>query len=784
MMKRIWFLALLTALCLPLVGAALGEEAADAAMTDGAPDEAEMAEENAEEAALPAVYARMAVNGGMIEIVSTELEGERWLFLPAHADMDALTLHMEDEVFWTAPEEADEEGVFSAPVTDADGTVLFELHVMRSENLRALYLFSDDPIGHGRKWLEDCDYHENETTGSMAMVDVDGTVRHVNEITKLRGRGNSTWGLLKKPYQIKLKTKDDLLDTGVKEERSRTWVLLAENMDFSLLHNRITFDLALEIGIPEASRSEFVDLYYDGEYRGTYLLCEKVEVGEGRVDILDYDDILRALNDRAGKHDLDALEVGSAKNRFSNEFFFIQDVEAPSDPSSGGYLIELESPLTLSDRCYFTLSDGRTYAFKSPENPSEAMAAYASELLEEGRRTLLFGGTDPESGLTIADRFDIDAFARVALINELAYNVDGFSWSSSFFVLPEGETRFRPGPPWDFDLAYRYLVNGTSGQSAGLKDESGWLPLFYSCDEFRESMRNVYGETIYPVLTEILLGDGTGRYLRPLDEYAREIAASKRMNERLNTLWQEKRFQYGDTWEEDLTLLRRFLTQRGEWLYETLMGEPTQGTDDIDLYLDAIYTCVEDSQRFCAYPWSDGEIVDFSSDQVSEADEENYAIWRVEAVIGPTEGRTFGDMPMVRLNGTPLACERMEDGTLRVAFTFEDLTYRPVDFYGEDMGLVFDADEYAARHPDIAEECGGDPELLLEAFYYDGMCEGQAGNAFFNPRTMQFYMPYLSDYLYDNWEDYYLEFMNGSAQDWMETLDTRFRPPVMDALNR
>lgn len=777
-------ITLLTALCLLLAGAAMGEEAS-------VPDEVQTVSDEAqtvpgEEAAAPVVYARMSVNSGMIEIVSTDLDGEPWLFLPAHADMDGLALSVEGEgeIAFVMPQEADEEGVYDVTVTDADGTALFELHVMRSENLRALYLFSDDPVEHGREWLEDCERHEKETTASMAMVAVDGTVQHVNEITKLRGRGNTTWEGEKKPYQIKLKEKDDLLDTGIKEERSRTWVLLAENLDFTLLHDRITFDLALEIGLSESSRSEFVDLYYDGEYRGTYLLCEKVEVGEGRVDILDYDDILEALNDRAGKHDLEALEVGTAKNRFENEFFYIQDVEQPSDPSSGGYMIEMESPTTLSDRCYFTMDDGWIYAFKSPENPSKEMVAYVSELLEEGRRTLLGGGTDSESGLTLADRFDVDAFARVALINELAYNVDGFTWSSSFFVLPEGETRFRPGPPWDFDRAYRYLANSSSEQSVGFKDESGWLSLFYSCDEFRKQMRSVYGEALYPALTDILLGEESGQYLRPLDEYVREIAASKRMNERIHPGSEDRRFQYGETWTEDIALLRQFLTQRGEWLYETLMGEPTQGTDDIDLYLDAIYTCVEDSQRFGAYSWSDGQVASFSSELLSEADEENYAVWSVEAVIAPTGGRTFGDTPLVRLNGTPLASERMEDGTLRVAFTFEDLTYRPVDYYGDDMGLVFNAELYAARYPDIAEECGGDPELLLETFYYDGMCEGQVGNAFFNPKTMQFYMPYLSSYLYDSWEEYYMEFMNGSAQDWMENLETRFRPPVTDALER
>ena len=68
---------------------------------------------------------------------------------------------------------------------------------------------------------------------------------------------------------------------------------------------------------------------------------------------------------------------------------------------------------------------------KNPEYASSAMVAYVSEKLETARRALLNHGTDPETGTRAVEVLDVDAFARIALINEFSYNRDGFSASSS-----------------------------------------------------------------------------------------------------------------------------------------------------------------------------------------------------------------------------------------------------------------------------------------------------------------------------------------------------------------
>lgn len=738
----------------------------------------------------------LPVAGGTVEVDATLLEDEYWLFLPAHADLASLTLRFRGttpdgdliwrsgmgetpflpnrSINWLAVAEASD-GVYRACLYRADGTPELALNVMRSENLRAFYLFSDDPIAHGRAWLEDCPRHENETSAAMAIVSPNGHVDHAGDISKLRGRGNGTWANEKRPYQLKLTDKANLLDTGNRDERSRTWVLLAESTDSTFLHNRLALDLGLELGMSETSRSEYVDLYYDGEYRGLYLLCEKVEVNEGRVDIPDYEKMLESWNQQAGIHDLEALEVGKATNRYGNEYAFIKDVYTDENLGAGGYLLEMENEYTtLSNRCWFRLGDGSVIAFKSPENPSQEMVAYVSELLEEGRRIALNGGTDPETGLILADRFDLDSFARIALINELAYNLDGFTHSSSFFVLPEGETRFRAGPAWDFDLAWRYNrdINGMS--AACFKSENGWLPLFYRCVDFRVMMQRLYQQEMYPLIVNILLGEQRGLYLRPLDDYAQEIAASQRMNAQIFQTAFSPWLLYGADAQEDLALLRKFLYERSEWMYGL-------EANSVELNLSTVFLFLEETINLTVYSWSgwvEAELL--ALEMVSEATETDYAIWRAETKLTPKDGYSFPDNPVIRLNNTYLTGSIMEDGSIRISFTFPDLSYRPVLFEGDDFGLIYDYESYLRNHPEVKELCGTDPEAVLEYFVYEGMYEGHQGNAFFSPPEIARRFPETVEMLGTDWSLYYDELLYGDGAEWILARKTTYRPPVMD----
>ena len=67
----------------------------------------------------------------------------------------------------------------------------------------------------------------------------------------------------------------------------RRWVLLANYLDRTLLRNHLAFFLEGAEGNTSAwtPRGQFVELILNGEHLGNYYLCEKISVGDNRIDL-------------------------------------------------------------------------------------------------------------------------------------------------------------------------------------------------------------------------------------------------------------------------------------------------------------------------------------------------------------------------------------------------------------------------------------------------------------------------------------------------------------------
>lgn len=726
--------------------------------------------------------ATLAAEQGDITVNAMRIGEVDWLFLPAFADAGSLEFMLDGErVSWEKT--AEEEHAVIGSIC-RNGEKLMEVHVMQSAQLRSLFLFSDDPVHQGRAYIESSPTHDHETTGSVAIVDANGTVDYSGRLRQLRGRGNGTWGYPKKPYQIKLEEKVDLLKTGIPEEANRTWTLLAAATDATLMHNRVAFDMALEMGMAQTSLSEFVDLYYDGEYCGTYLLAEKVEINEGRIDETDYDDLMESWNAAIGQHDLETLPVQTDTNRFGNEYAYIEGAAAAQDPGLGAYLVEIETSGTLSDRCYFKLNDTPNdyYALKSPENPSREMAQYISERLQEAHQTLVSGGVHPQTGRTIEEEFNVDAFARLALISELSYNVDAFHYSSTFFVLPAGSSRFEPGPVWDAELAFFFLQDASDLNGMRLKDAEGWLADFYGTEVFARQLQKIYRDELYPMIHNILLGTERGRYLKPLDAYVQELDASSRMNEQR---WKyervyDARFIYGGSYEEEVELMKQFLKERSDWLYEVLVERGVWDTKDLDLQFEVQYG-YPDRLTIKPFPWVPVE-VEYESEQLTEADDMDYAWHRADVYLRALDGKPFKD-PLLIVNGMEISYEIMEDGRLHFAVEYEDLSYRTAEYDGVDIGLIFNYDVYVEEHPYVEEQCEYDPELVMEYFCTEGMKQRHSGNGLFRPKAIADLYPDQFELYGNDWTQYYWALLEYGYEDgWLMKLRETFQPEVSDVL--
>lgn len=118
------------------------------------------------------------------------------------------------------------------------------------------------------------------------MVMEDDQVEYYDSVL-IRGRGNSTWNMEKKPYRIKFREKMKLL--GSDRAKAKKWTLLANHGDKTLFRNALASyvgDLCGQVFTPAA---RFVDLTLNGQYRGTYQISDQIDVRKRRVHIAEQD---------------------------------------------------------------------------------------------------------------------------------------------------------------------------------------------------------------------------------------------------------------------------------------------------------------------------------------------------------------------------------------------------------------------------------------------------------------------------------------------------------------
>ncbi len=377
--------------------------------------------------------------------------------------------------------------------------------------------------------------HEQKTNkepGAYALLGLDGAALASGPLEHIKARGNSSFQFNKKSYQIKLEEGEPLLGM----DKAKRWILIGNARDRTLLRNKVTLDLAMYAGLRYTPESESVDLYLNGEYRGTYLMCEKVEINEGRVEI---DDLEEATEDFLGRKGEAFQSAGSRESKPGQYKYY----DLPAEPAdiTGGYLVEYEAyPVRYKDEaCAYTSQAGAVLVVKSPEFASKAQMAYICGLMQRFEDAIRApDGIDPASGLHYAQVADVDSLVRKYLIEEISKNYDG-NQSSQFFYKPSDAQSplLYAGPAWDYDSAYAGYarekgmdVLAPDGLLIGTRQgKKYWWPALYAHADFQAEVAQVYRDVFWPLLQKLTSQSDAGE-MRTLFEYAKEIESSARMN--------------------------------------------------------------------------------------------------------------------------------------------------------------------------------------------------------------------------------------------------------------
>lgn len=248
---------------------------------------------------------------------------------------------------------------------------------------------------------------EKHRGNSVLITEADGTVAvEASKDVELKGRGNSTWQFYeKKGYQIKFSRETDVLGMG----NADTWVLLSNASDDSMIRSQVVYAAAKQLGLKFVPDFTYVDLWVSGEYRGTYMIGEKVELGEYRL----------ALKDPLG-----AI--------FERDDAFYREEEYCL------YNNYLET--------YFVLKE-------SVSDKKQLSRMVLEDFSGEVDQLMQFLYTTPSAEITLEqlqERIDVDSFALYYLINEYVQNRE--SMSTSFYWYQDGpKDVLHMGPIWDFD---------------------------------------------------------------------------------------------------------------------------------------------------------------------------------------------------------------------------------------------------------------------------------------------------------------------------------------------
>ncbi len=459
-------------------------------------------------------------------------------------------------------------------------TNTYSFRIIFSENVPAMYIVSDDPVYYGRHWIEDSPDKQNKATGTVSMQKSNGEYIYNGRLKQIKGRGNSTWTMRKKPYQIKLEDGADLLCTGNKDNKAKTWILLANYVDKTLLHNTIATTLGTQIAPEMVMEGSHIDLYYDGIYRGNYVLSEKVEPNEGRVEITDLDKENESVN---GNVDPETLPAVSGKTSNGATYTYPYSYKSSGD-ISGGYLLEMEfKTRALEETSYFVTSRGQYIVLKSPEFASREQIEYIATIYQDFEDAVYNNGINPYTGKHYSEYVDAESIAKYYLIHEFSKARDCFR-SSAYFYKKAGEDKLYMGPLWDYDLAF-----GNGGDNYKTYDSPiGSIAVttdicskLLKIDSFYTLAREIYAEKLYPAIRSFLSGEASlSDSLMDFTEFREYIKSSAKCN---SELWHPE-----SDWNEEMDFLYDYMTKRAEYLKELFITYPSIATLPSNHFLDVL----------------------------------------------------------------------------------------------------------------------------------------------------------------------------------------------------
>ncbi len=267
---------------------------------------------------------------------------------------------------------------------------------------------------------------------------------------EIRGQSSSGWD--KKAYGFETQNEDgsnlNVSLLGLPEEND--WVLYAPFFDRSLMRNVLTYQLAGDMGM-YASRTVYCELVLNGEYRGIYVLMEKIKRDKNRVDI--------------AKLEPDEIE---------------------GDDITGGYILCVDKDVAIKKgvNSLYPPHEGDKYqtmryqyVYPDADDIVTEQEDYITGFMNEFEILMHDGDySDPVDGYN--KYLDVNSFIDYLILNELSRNVDGYRLSAYMYKEKDSDGgKLCAGPVWDYNFSYGNVAYFDAGNT------NGWQLLFFAEDD-------------------------------------------------------------------------------------------------------------------------------------------------------------------------------------------------------------------------------------------------------------------------------------------------------------
>ena len=326
------------------------------------------------------------------------------------------------------------------------------------------------------------------------------------------------------------------------------WILYGPYPDKTLLRDVLTYDLSQKFG-HYASNWRYCELVIDGDYKGLYILLERVKRDNNRVDVarLDADDL-------AG------------------------------DSLTGGYIVKVDK-LTGEVGYSWTSAYNNevVFQFHDPEydelNPIQA--SYMEDFVTDFEQAT-WGPQFDDPNLGFDQYIDRTSFYDFFILQELGRTVDGYR-SSSFMHKDKNSGAWNgklvAGPMWDFNLSYGNAdycdADLTTGWQYNFDEVCNftsaipfWWEKLLQSTSYRNGLRCRWEELRQgPLHTDTI-----HQWIDSMVNYLSEARIRNFQEWPIIGVYVNWNAFVGATYEEDVTYLKNYIAQRALWMDANIPG--------------------------------------------------------------------------------------------------------------------------------------------------------------------------------------------------------------------